>query len=83
MELLVQKCGDRAVVCLPEELLGLLNATSGDMITVEVMDARLLLKVKSPTYLLADLVAQCDPAVPEPADLSVWRSYTSAGREAW
>lgn len=54
-----------------------------DMITGEVMDIKKLLMVNSPTYLLADLVAQCDPAVPEPADLSVWRNCTSAGREAW
>lgn len=83
MELSVQQWDDSAAVRLPDELLGLLKATLGDKLTVKVHEDGVLLKVKRPAYALADLVSQCDPSAPEPADMAAWRALTPAGREAW
>ncbi|UOD30742.1 PbsX family transcriptional regulator [Massilia violaceinigra] len=83
MELSVQLWGDSAAVLLPEELLDLLKARLGDKLTVKVHEDGVLLKVKRPAYALADLVAQCDPSAPEPADMAAWNAMTPVGREAW
>ncbi|NHZ83594.1 AbrB/MazE/SpoVT family DNA-binding domain-containing protein [Massilia sp. CCM 8695] len=83
MELSVQKWGNSAAVRLPTELLGILKATLGDKLTVDVQNDGVLLKVKRPAYALADLVAQCDPSAAEPADLAAWSNLRPVGREAW
>ncbi|WP_343729770.1 AbrB/MazE/SpoVT family DNA-binding domain-containing protein [Duganella sp.] len=83
MELSVQKWGNSAAVRLPTELLGLLNVKLGDKLTVNVQPDGLLLRAAKPTYSLAELVAQCDPSAPEPADLADWQNMKPIGREAW
>lgn len=83
MELSIQKWGNSAAVRLPTELLGMLKVTLGDKLTVNVQTDGVLLKAKRPAYTLADLVAQCDPSAPEPADMAVWINATPVGREAW
>jgi antitoxin ChpS len=83
MELSIQKWGNSAAVRLPAELLGMLKVTLGDKLTVDVQTDGVLLKAKRPVYALADLVAQCDPSAPEPADLAVWGKLNPVGREAW
>jgi antitoxin ChpS len=83
MELSVQKWGNSAAVRLPTELLGMLNVALGDKLTVNVQTDGVLLKAKRPTYSLADLVAQCDQAAPEPVDMAAWSNAKPVGREAW
>lgn len=83
MELSVQKWGNSAAVRLPSELLGILKVALGDKLTVDVQNDGVLLKAKRPTYALADLVAQCDPSAPEPADMAAWNQSKPVGREAW
>lgn len=83
MELSVQKWGNSAAVRLPVELLGMLNVTLGDKLTVDVRADGVLLKAKRPSFSLNDLVAQCDRSAPEPADMAVWSKAKPVGREAW
>ena len=83
MELSVQKWGNSAAVRLPVELLGVLNVALGDKLTVNVQTDGVLLKAKRPTYSLEDLVAQCNPSAPEPADMAVWTDVKQVGRETW
>lgn len=83
MELSVMKWGNSAAVRLPTELLGLLNLTLGDKLTVHVQADGVLLKAKRPAYSLADLVAQCDPDAPQPADMAAWSTVKPVGRETW
>lgn len=83
MELAVQKWGNSAVVRLPTELLRMLKVTLGDKLAVEIRPDGVLLKAKRPAFSLNDLVAQCDSAAPEPADMAVWRNVQPVGREAW
>jgi antitoxin ChpS len=83
MELSVQKWGNSAAVRLPTELLGMLKVALGDKLSVDVRPEGVLLKAKRPAYALADLVAQCNSAAPEPADMAAWSNAKSVGREAW
>jgi antitoxin ChpS len=34
-------------------------------------------------YVLSDLIAQCDPKAPPPADLVQWESARPVGNEVW
>jgi len=83
MKLSIQKWGNSAAVRLPTELLGILKVTFGDKLSVAAHPEGLLLKAAPPSYLLADLVAQCDLSAPEPADLAEWSNVKLVGREAW
>lgn len=83
MELSIQKWGNSAAVRLPTELLGLLKASLGDKLVVDVRPEGIMLKAKRPAYSLNELVAQCDPTAPEPADLAAWNNVKPVGREAW
>lgn len=84
MELSVQKWGNSAAVRLPTELLGMLKVTLGDKLSVKVQpDGGVLIKAARPSYSLDELVAQCDPSAPEPADMAAWHNAKPVGREAW
>lgn len=83
MELSIQKWGNSAAVRLPTELLAILKVTLGDKLSVNVQAEGVLLKAARPSFSLADLVAQCDPSAPEPADMAAWSHVKPVGREAW
>ncbi|MYM96562.1 AbrB/MazE/SpoVT family DNA-binding domain-containing protein [Duganella vulcania] len=83
MELSIQKWGNSAAVRLPTELLAILKVTLGDKLSVNVQAEGVLLKAARPSFSLADLVAQCDPSAPEPADMAAWSQVKPVGREAW
>jgi antitoxin ChpS len=83
MELSVQKWGNSAAVRLPTELLGMLKATLGDKLIVEVRPDGVLLKARRPAFSLDELVAQCDKTAAEPADMAAWANAKPVGREAW
>jgi len=34
-------------------------------------------------FVLADLISQCDQSAPPPADLALWDTAKSVGREVW
>jgi antitoxin ChpS len=42
-----------------------------------------MLKPARHAYTLEELLAQCDPKAPMPADLTAWNSAVPVGREAW
>jgi antitoxin ChpS len=83
MELSIQKWGNSAAVRLPTELLGILKASLGDKLSVDVRPEGVMLKAKRPAYSLSDLVAQCDMSAKEPADMEAWNTIKSVGNEAW
>jgi antitoxin ChpS len=81
MELLVEKWDDGAALRLPAELLALLKVTLGEKLSVTVGPDGVLLKTFRAAYSLDDLLAQCDPSSPEPADMSPWFGVWPLGRE--
>ncbi|MDR3099111.1 MAG: AbrB/MazE/SpoVT family DNA-binding domain-containing protein [Paraburkholderia sp.] len=83
MELKIQKWGNSAAVRLPSVLLEQISASVGSSLTADVRPDGVLLTPARRKYSLADLVAQCDPKAPAPADLSGWGEVKPVGREAW
>ncbi|MGS0740781.1 AbrB/MazE/SpoVT family DNA-binding domain-containing protein [Glaciimonas sp. GG7] len=81
MELLIQKWGDSAAVCLPAELLSQLKVVPGDKLSVDIRPEGVLLKSKRPAYALADLIAQCDQSASVPDDVASWNRIRPVGRE--
>ncbi|MGV2292394.1 AbrB/MazE/SpoVT family DNA-binding domain-containing protein [Trinickia sp. YCB016] len=83
MELSIQKWGNSAAVRLPTALLDQLKVALGDKLAVDVRPEGIMLKPARHKYVLEDLVAQCDPKAPLPADLEAWGGVVPVGREAW
>lgn len=83
MELSIQKWGNSAAVRLPTTLLEQLKVALGDKLAVDVRPDGVMLKPARHKYALHELVAQCDPKAPMPADLAPWSSVEPVGREAW
>ena len=83
MELSIQKWGNSAAVRLPTALLAQLKVALGDKLAVEVRPEGLMLTPARHSYLLEELVAQCDLKAAMPADLAAWNSLQPVGREAW
>jgi antitoxin ChpS len=83
MELSILKWGNSAAVRLPTTLLEQLRVALGDKLTVDVRAEGLMLKPARRKYVLDDLVGQCDPKAPMPADLAAWHDIKPVGREAW
>ncbi|SFV00551.1 AbrB/MazE/SpoVT family DNA-binding domain-containing protein [Pseudoduganella namucuonensis] len=82
MELRIQKWGDSAAVRLPIELLGFLGVALGDSLLVDLRADGVILKPKRRAFSLDDLVALCDTAASEPADMADWGNSKQVGREA-
>jgi antitoxin ChpS len=83
MEIVLRKYGNSTVVALPPALLKQLGLKAGQAMTLDTTpDGRITLARKR-RYSLKDLIAQCDPKAPPPADLDLWGTARPVGREAW
>ena len=82
MKLSVEKWGDSAAVRLPTELLRELKVSPGDKLNVVVRPDGVLLTAARRSWLLAELIAQCDLSAAEPVDLEGWLGLNSVGCEA-
>lgn len=51
--------------------------------TLDKKDPREIVRVPQKKYVLADLIAQCNPRAPVPADLALWDVSKPAEEEAW
>ncbi len=83
MELPIQKWGNSAAVRLPAALLTQMKVALGDKFAVQLRPEGLLLTPARRVYSLDELVAQCDPAAPAPADLAAWSGTAPVGQETW
>ena len=60
-----------------------LGLKAGQSMTLDsTPDGRITLAPRR-RHRLVDLLAQCDPKAPPPADLALWDSARPAGQEAW
>ncbi len=83
MDVVLRKYGNSTVAVLPPGVLRDLGIKAGQSMRLETTaDGRIVL---SPTrrYRLADLLAQCDPKAPPPADMTVWDAARPVGEEVW
>lgn len=83
MELKIQKWGNSAAVRLPSVLLQQIHAAVGSSLNAEVRPEGVFLTPARRQYSLDELVAQCNPKAPAPADLAGWTESKPVGREAW
>lgn len=80
MKLRIRKWGNSAALRLPAPMLAQMGAEIGDAFEVEVSPGSVVLRVAKPHYKLADLIAQCDPNAPPPADMVTWEAMPSVRR---
>nr|WP_314628438.1 AbrB/MazE/SpoVT family DNA-binding domain-containing protein [uncultured Noviherbaspirillum sp.] len=83
MKLSIQKWGNSAAVRLPSALLDHLGISAGDQLEVDIRPDGFFIKPAKPHYSLAELLAQCDAAMPVTEDIASWDRSPSAGKEAW
>lgn len=83
MEVVLRKYGNSTVLALPPAVLKHLGLKAGQSMTLEsTPNGRITLAPKR-RYTRAELLAQCDPKAPPPADLALWDNARPVGQEAW
>ncbi|MDQ6639915.1 MAG: ChpB-ChpS toxin-antitoxin system antitoxin [Pseudomonadota bacterium] len=83
MEVVLRKYGNSTVLALPPAVLKELGLRAGQAMTLaSTPDGKITLARKR-RYVLSDLLAQCDPKAPAPADLALWENARPIGRESW
>ncbi len=83
MEVVLKKMGNSTALIVPPPVLKDLGIGVGQALALTTTpDGRIVLTPKR-RYVLADLIAQCDPRAPEPADLAQWEQARPAGQEVW
>lgn len=81
MEVALKKMGKSTAVVIPPPVLRDLGIGAGQPLTLHTTaDGRIVLTPKR-KYVLAELIAQCDPKAPPPADLALWDVARPVGGE--
>lgn len=84
MEIKVQQWGNSAAIRLPATALKTIGIGIGNVLEMDLTPEGMTLKPakQKPRYKLADLLAECDLAAQEPAELAAWNAMQPVGREA-
>lgn len=83
MEVVLRKYGNSTVAVLPPPVLKDLRLSAGQFMTLNTTEDGKIVLTRKRKYVLADLIAQCDPKVPPPADLALWNAAKPVGQEVW
>ncbi|MBK6726136.1 MAG: ChpB-ChpS toxin-antitoxin system antitoxin [Xanthomonadales bacterium] len=83
MEVVLRKYGNSTVAVLPPPLLRDLGLAAGQSMTLSTTVDGSVVLTRKRKYVLADLIAQCDPKALPPADLRLWESARPVGNEVW
>lgn len=83
MEVILRKYGNSTVAVLPPPVLKDLDLAAGQPMTLETTPDGKIVLARKYRYTLRELVAQCDPHAPPPADLRLWEQARPVGREVW
>ncbi len=83
MEVVLRRYGNSTVVVLPPAVLRDLGLAAGQSMTLDTTREGQIVLARKKRYVLSELVAQCDPKAPPPADLALWESAKPAGQEVW
>lgn len=83
MEVVLKKMGNSTAVVVPPPVLKDLGIGVGQRMTLDTTaDGRIVLSPKR-RYTLAEMIAQCDPKAPPPADLALWETARPVGLEVF
>ena len=75
MEIFVKKLGNSVGILLPSVLMRALNLSVGQSVNIEMIGGNLLVKPQTARrYTLKELVAQCNPKSPMPAEVLEWEN---------
>ncbi len=83
MHVVLGRYGNSTVAVLPPAVLRDLGLAAGQAMTLNTTDRGEIVLAPKKKYVLADLIAQCDPKAPAPADLAHWELAKPAGQEVW
>lgn len=83
MELILRKYGNSTVAVLPPAVLKELGLSAGQAMTLATTERGEIVLARKRKFVLADLISQCDQSAPPPADLALWDTAKSVGREVW
>ena len=81
MDVVLRKYGNSTVLVLPPGVLRDLDLRVGNSLSMNTTPNGQITLTKKQRYSLSDLIAQCDPKAPVPADIAVWDGMPSVGRE--
>lgn len=80
MEVVLQKIGRHTGFVFPPGAAESLGMKAGQRVTMTVESGKLVLTPQR-RFSLAEMLAQCDPDAPGPADLIAWDRAAPKGRE--
>ena len=83
MEIVLRKYGNSTVAVLPPAVLKDLGLAAGQHMTMATTAEGEIVLIRKRKYTLADLIAQCNPKAPPPADLALWDTARPVGGEVW
>lgn len=83
MEIILRKYGNSTVAVLPPAVLRDLGLAAGQAMTLDTTDRGQIVLDRKRKFVLADLIAQCDPGAAPPVDLALWEAAKPAGQEVW
>ena len=83
MEIVLRKYGNSTVAVLPPAVLKSLGLSAGQSMTLATTDDGHIVLAPRRRHSLAEMVAQCDPKAPPPADLGLWDAARPVGEEVW
>jgi antitoxin ChpS len=83
MEIALRKYGNSTVIALPPSVLKDLGLAAGQIMKLDTTDDGKVVLARKCKYTLADLLAQCNPKAPPPADLAQWDTAKPVGQEVW
>lgn len=78
----LRNVGGSVVMAIPKRLLELVHLQAGSTVDIDVQQGRLIVAPqKKKRYKLADLLAQCDPALPITSEEREWLGTGAVGLE--
>jgi antitoxin ChpS len=83
MEVVLRKYGNSTVAVLPPAVLKDLGIKAGQSMILKTTDERTITLSPKRRFALADMLAQCNPKAPPPADMALWDAARPAGQEVW
>ncbi|MCL5975385.1 MAG: AbrB/MazE/SpoVT family DNA-binding domain-containing protein [Gammaproteobacteria bacterium] len=83
MQANIRKIGNSEGTIIPAGLLRKLNLATGDKISIEEQDGKIVISASKPKYQLSELIAKCDLSAPMPEELEQWDRASPVGNEEW
>jgi antitoxin ChpS len=83
MEVVLRKYGNSTVAVLPPAVLRDLGLKAGQSMNLDSTPDGTIILAPKHRFSRAELLAQCNPKAPPPADLTVWDNARPAGQEVW